>query len=223
MGTLGGESTKRGGELEGPEEVVGGLEVGSDGVDLVDEIFNADDSLGSEDLLDDGVIGNGDTLSFDLSVSTLVDELLHGLERRGTIGDVRLDETEHVEGGLVELDEDTVVDLTETEKLEDLLGLGGHTVDTADTDDESNLILIGHVVVAGVLGLAAKTDDAGLDITVLLDVLLGTLVDILALGDSVLFLLNRTSLTLSLDLFKGLSLLEEGLGNGGRTVGRNKK
>ena len=60
---------------------------------------------------------------------------------------------QHVRGGLVELDEDTVVDLTEPEKLEHLLDLGGHLVDTADTDDKGQLGLGGHVEVALLLSL----------------------------------------------------------------------
>ena len=35
------EATEGGGELEGPKEVVGFLEVGADGPDFVDQILNA--------------------------------------------------------------------------------------------------------------------------------------------------------------------------------------
>jgi hypothetical protein len=47
------------------------------------------------------------------------------------IGDVRLDETEHLLGSLGSLDEYTVVDLEQTEQLEDLARLGCNFVDTA--------------------------------------------------------------------------------------------
>jgi hypothetical protein len=70
------------------------------------------------------------------------------------VGDVGLDEEEHLGGGLGDLDEDSVVDpagvelsdfaardgqreeedaLEETEELKDLLGLGGNVVDTGYT------------------------------------------------------------------------------------------
>ena len=52
----------------------------------------------------------------------------------------------HVDGCLVELDEDSVVDLPESEELEDLAHLGGNLVDTADTHHESQAGLGGDVV-----------------------------------------------------------------------------
>ena len=126
----GTETTGRVAELEGPEEVGGLLEVGADGEDLVDEVLKADDAVLAEVLLDDGVVGKGNTLLVDLSVSSLVDELLDGLQVGVTVSDPGLDDLEHLSGSLGDLDEDTVVDLEETEKLEDLAGLRGHLVDT---------------------------------------------------------------------------------------------
>ena len=107
------------------------LEVGADSVDLVDEILHADDAVLAEVLLDDGVVGQGDALLVDLAVAALVDELLDGLQVGVAVGDPGLDDLEHLSGGLGDLDEDAVVDLEETEELEDLAGLGGHLVDTA--------------------------------------------------------------------------------------------
>lgn len=118
-------------ELEGPQEVGGLLEVGADGEDLVDEVLHADDAVLAEVLLDDGVVGQGDALLVDLAVAALVDELLDGLQVGVAVGDPGLDDLEHLSGGLGDLDEDAVVDLEETEELEDLAGLGGHLVDTA--------------------------------------------------------------------------------------------
>ena len=46
------------------------------------------------------------------------------------VGDVRLDHEEHLGSSLGDLDEDTVVDLEESEELQDLLGLRGDVVDT---------------------------------------------------------------------------------------------
>lgn len=127
----GAETTVGVAELEGPEEVGGLLEVGADGEDLVDEILKADDAVLAEVLLNDGVVGKSNTLLVDLSVSSLVDKLLDGLQVGVTVSDPGLDDLEHLSGSLGDLDEDTVVDLEETEKLEDLAGLRGHLVDTA--------------------------------------------------------------------------------------------
>ena len=124
------ESTSGVGELEGPEEVVGLLEVGADGVDLVDQILHADDAVLAKVLLNDLIVGKSDALLVDLSVAALVDELTDRLEVGVTVGNVRVDDGEHLLGGLGELDEGTVVDLEETEELEDLAGLRSDLVDT---------------------------------------------------------------------------------------------
>jgi hypothetical protein len=173
----GTETTSGVGELEGPEEVGGLLEVGADGVDLVDQVLHADDAVLAEVLLDQGVVGQGDALLVDLSVSTLVDELTNGLQVGVTVGDPGLDDLQHLKGSLGETDEDTVVDLKKTEELEDLAGLGGDLVDTLDTDNEDETLLSGNVDGAIGLGKTSKADLLALLVTVLLDVLLGTLED----------------------------------------------
>lgn len=127
----GTEATGGVAELEGPQEVGGLLEVGANSEDLVDEILSADDAVLAEAGLNDGVVGQGNTLLLDLSVSALVDELLDGLQVGVTVGDPGLDDLKHLSDGLGDLQEDTVVDLEKTEQLEDLAGLGGHLVDTA--------------------------------------------------------------------------------------------
>ena len=124
------EATVGVGELEGPQEVVGLLEVGADSVDLVDQIFHADNAVLAEVLLNDLVVGKSNALLVDLSVATLVDELTDSLEVGVTVGDEGVDNGQHLLGGLGETDEDTVVDLEQTEELQDLTGLGSDLVDT---------------------------------------------------------------------------------------------
>jgi hypothetical protein len=128
----GAETTSGGRELEGPQEVGGLLEVGADSVDLVDEILNADDAVLSEVLLNNLVISERDALLVDLSIAALVHELTDGLQVGVSVGDEGLDDLEHLGGGLGQLDEDTVVDLEETEKLEGLALLGVDLVDTVN-------------------------------------------------------------------------------------------
>jgi len=209
------------GELEGPEEVGGLLEVGADSVDLVDEILNTDNAVLAEVLLNNGVVGKSNTLLVDLSVTTLVDKLLDRLQVGVTVGDPGLDNLEHLSDGLGDLDEDTVVDLEETEELEDLAGLRGHLVDTLDTDDEDQVGLSRDVGRVLRLGNTVKTDLLTLSITVLLDVLLSTLEDdltLLLVGS--LLLLNGVG-ALSAGLLLRLALLEKGLGDQDLVVGRN--
>jgi len=97
----------------------------------VDKILDALNLVGLSQLaLDDKVVGDGHTLTVVLDETALVDQLPHGLEVRVTPGDVGLGDAEHVDGGLVQLDEHTVVDLPQTEQLQDLTHLGRHLVDT---------------------------------------------------------------------------------------------
>ena len=58
-------------KLEWPQEVVCLLEVWSNCVDLVDEIVNRFDADFAEGFLDDLVIGEGNSLLIDLSISSL--------------------------------------------------------------------------------------------------------------------------------------------------------
>jgi hypothetical protein len=150
----------------------------------VDEVLHADNAVLAELLLDDRVVSDGDALAVDLGVTALVDELADGLEVGLAVGDVGLNKAEHLLGGLGHADEDTVVDLEEAEKLEDLLGLGGNLGDTLEADDEVDLGLGGDVEVAGLAGLALEADLLLLLGNVLLDVLVGTLEDDLALGEA---------------------------------------
>ena len=57
-----------------PEEIADSLEVGVGGDDAVNNVLNAVNSEFAENLLDDFVCGQGDSLSVDFSVSSLVDE-----------------------------------------------------------------------------------------------------------------------------------------------------
>ena len=124
------ESTKWRRELEWPEEVVGLLELWSASDDLVNEILNAVDTVASELSSNDAVVGKRNSASVNLTISSLVNELGNGLSGWITEGDVWLDDSDHVPGSLVELDEHTVVQLSESEELEDLLWLWSELIDT---------------------------------------------------------------------------------------------
>lgn len=177
----GTEATGGRGQLEGPQEVGGLLEVGANGVDLVDEVLDADDAVLAEVLLDELVVGDGQTLLVDLAVAALVDELTDGLQVGVAVGDEGLDDLQHLGGGLGEADEDTIVDLEETEELESLALLGVDLVDTLDADNEGELGLGGDEERVVALSLALGLDDVALGLDVLLVVLLGALEDGLAL------------------------------------------
>jgi hypothetical protein len=124
------EATVGVGQLEGPQEVAGLLEVGADGKDLVDQVFHAHDAVFAQSVLDQLVVGESNALLVDLSIATLVDELTDGLEVGIAVSDIRVDNGQHLLGGLGQFDEDTTVDLQEAEQLEDLARLRGNLVDT---------------------------------------------------------------------------------------------
>lgn len=88
------------GQLEGPEELVGLLEVGTGGVDLVHEVLDGDDAELAELLLDDGIVAQRDALTVNLGVTTLVDELTDSLQVGLAVGDVGLDQLQHLLSGL---------------------------------------------------------------------------------------------------------------------------
>jgi len=67
------ESVSGTSKFEGPEEVISLLKVGTTGGDFVDKIFNADDSVFSEGVFNNLVGGKGNSLSVNLSESSLVD------------------------------------------------------------------------------------------------------------------------------------------------------
>merc|ERR1719266_1007101 len=193
-------------------EVIG---VGSNSEYLVDEILNADDSHLAQLLLNDIVGGDGGSVPIDLDKSTFVDKIANSLQVGGPVGDVGLADPEHVLGGLVHLDEDSVVDLPQSEELQDLLDLGGDLVDTTDPHDKDQLGLGGNVVVTLLLGIALQPDLVSLLILVLLGILLSTLED----GNTLLPLVD-----LSLDgelgpvgpvLSLPLATLEDCLGDSG--------
>ena len=209
----GREPTARASELERPQEVVGLLEARSDGVDLVDEVRAALDPHGSHSILDYGVVSDGNALLVELPEPTLENELLDGGSGGVAVSHVGLDETEHTDGRLVELDEGGVVDLTEAEELHNLLGLGGDTDGTPDADDEGELRHGGDVEPAGDLGLAAVRDRRGLGGGVLGAELLGGGDGVLLVGALLLLGLVRGLLRLFGDFGLGGLLLENGLGN----------
>lgn len=74
----------------------------------------------TKSLLDDAVVSDGHTATIDLSETTLVDQIVDRLEVGVSPGNVGLDNTEQRKGGLVQLNEDSVVDLPQTEDLESL-------------------------------------------------------------------------------------------------------
>merc|ERR1719340_605687 len=89
---------------------------------------------------------------------------------------------QHVNGGLVQLDENTIVDLSETEELQNFANLGSDLVDTTDTHDKGQLGFSADVEVARFLGLTSESKFIAFFITIFFDIFLGTFEDIDTFG-----------------------------------------
>jgi len=196
-------------KLERPQEVVGLTEVRADSVDLVHKVLNAQDAVLAQALLNDSIVVERDSVLVDLTVSTLVDEVLDRLQGRVSVGQVRLDSLQHLSGSLGDLHEDTHVHRTKTHKLQNLLGLRVHVSETTDTDDEDELGLSVDEVVASSLGLTVHAHALLGNGAVLFDILLSRLVSC----DTLLLALLPCDVSgrclLGTDLLLGLTLFKD--------------
>ncbi|GBE63065.1 Rpl7bp, putative [Babesia ovata] len=170
---LGDETLAWRAQLEGPQEVGNLLEFRAASVDLVNYVLHSVDAVLAEVLFDDVIGADAHTApctaSADLGVTTLVEQLADGRQGGVTVGDVRVNELEHLHGGLVQLDEDTVVQLEQPEELEDEAGLGGDLVNTLDAHNKDHLGV--SFLVERALGLSLATQLY--EFALMLDVLLG--------------------------------------------------
>lgn len=199
------------GELEWPEEIGDGLEVWTGSEDLMHDVFHANDTLGAESTLDDRVIGQCSSGLVHFAVSTLVHQLTDSLEGWVSIRNVWLDHSDHVHGGLVDLDEDGIVDLEQSEELQHLSHLWCHCVNTLDTDEQCDLWHLLNVERATGSCLSLETDGVSLGLSVLSHVRFCTLEDDLTVGLGSLLAFGESSSLLGGVLFGGLPLLEKGL------------
>jgi len=117
----------------------------SDIVNLIDQVFNADESELSKRSFNDFVGSKRDSLLVDLTVTSLVDHLRDSMSSGISESDKRLNLLDHVKGGSVNSDKGGVVDLSESQQLKDLFDIGSQIVDTSDSDDEENLRFSGNV------------------------------------------------------------------------------
>lgn len=146
------------------------LEVWSNSVDLVNYVFHADNAILAKLLLNDGVVSESNALLVDLSIAALVNELTDGLEIGITVSNEWFDNLQHLKSGLGQTNEDTIVDLKESQKLKGLALLWINLVDTLDTDNEDELWFLWNIERAISLGDTSKSDPFPLSIAVLLDI-----------------------------------------------------
>ena len=117
-------------EFEWPQEVVSLLEVGSTSDNFVNQILNTQNSYLSEFLLNDVVVGQRNSASADFSVPSLIDELSDGLTSWVPIGNIGFNFSHHVDSSFVQSYECTIVELSESEQLQNLFAGWVQLVDT---------------------------------------------------------------------------------------------
>lgn len=120
-------------QFEGPQEVRCVFEVWSNCEHFMNQILHTL-NVGAllQFTLDSEIVGDWHTLSLVLNVTTLVHQSADRLQIGVSPCDIWLSNTQHVDGGLVQLDEYTIVDLTQTEQLQNLANLWCNFVDTAN-------------------------------------------------------------------------------------------
>mmetsp|Transcript_60618 Transcript_60618/g.69214 ORF Transcript_60618/g.69214 Transcript_60618/m.69214 type:complete len:220 (-) Transcript_60618:34-693(-) len=212
--SLVGVSSSGSAQFEWPQEVVSFLEVRSTGENFVDQIFNADDTVLAQNFFDDTVVGEGESLSVELTVTSLVDQISDGLEGRITVSDIGLDLTQHVYGSTVDLNENSVVDLSKSQQLQTLLDIRVHVHNTLGSDNQSDLRLIRDVEVTVLLGTSQLSDGVTFLGGVLFGILSGSLHPFLSLNLSVGLGLVAQLRSLSGNLGVSLLLLLETFGDG---------
>lgn len=175
------ETTVRVRQLEWPQEVVDLLEVRTNSVDLVNQVFERQDVELTQVGFNNGVVGQSDSLLVDLTVTSLVDQLSDGSKGWVTVGDVWLGQLQQFGGGLGQSDEDTGVDLGQSQQLQNLSWLRSNLHDTLDSDDKDQLRLGVNVVRTSELGFSLGVDDFTGSIGILLLVSSGSVKDDLSL------------------------------------------
>lgn len=94
------------------------------------QIFHADDILSAQSTFDNGIGSKGCTSVINLGETTFVDKVSDCFQVGIAPGDVGFTDSEHVNRGLIQLDEDTIVDLSQSEQLEGLPYFGMDLVNT---------------------------------------------------------------------------------------------
>ena len=128
-------------KLEGPQEVVGFFEVGADSVDFINEILNCSDAVLSKLSLNNAIVSEGKSAFVDLSISSLVDKVSDGLLGRVAIGDIGLNSSDHVDGGLVKSNKGSIVQLSQSQELQNFLAGGVKFVDTIQKITRDELLV----------------------------------------------------------------------------------
>jgi hypothetical protein len=209
------EATLGGVHLEGVQEPVGLGKVGADGEDLVDQVFNANNVLAAQSRLDLGIVENGGSSGLGLGESSFVDHFSDSLEVGISPSNVGLNNLQHVEGGLVDSKEDSIVDLSKSHQLEDFSRLGVDLVDTSNSNNKSEFGLRSNVVVASLSCNSLESHERFLLVSVFSNVRFSSLEDDLSIGSVLLSLFQSLFEFFNLSVFGELSSSQDAFRDSG--------
>ena len=96
----------------------------------MDEILNTGDSDLTEFTFNNAVVSEWKSSSLDFTAASFVDKLADSLSGWITVGNEWFDHLDHVPGSFVKLDENSIVQLSQSEELQDFLWLWSKLSDT---------------------------------------------------------------------------------------------
>lgn len=135
-------------QFEGPQEIVGFLKVSAACVDFINQVLHAHDSLLLEALFHDLVVSERNSVSIDLSKPSFVDQIGDRLSSGVPnwvsvfplpIGDMGLHESDHIHGCFVDLHEGCVVELPQSQELQDSSCFGVLFLRSGDSNHQGDL------------------------------------------------------------------------------------
>ena len=96
----------------------------------MDEVFDASNTDFTEFSFNDAVVSERKSSSLDFTAASFIDEFADSLSGWITVGNEWLNHLDHVPCGFVKLDENGVVQLSQSEELQDFLWLWSKLSDT---------------------------------------------------------------------------------------------
>ena len=164
-------------QFKGRQEVVCFFEMFSNGIDLMNQILHADDSVFPKRSSNQWVVCQGNSLLVHFAITTLVDQFIYRLQIWVHPCNVWLLNSQHVNWCLIELHKGAIEDLPETKELHYLLNLWAHTVDTSDPDNKCQFGFFGYIEVSGFSCHPSHLNFSSVHLPVFLVVMLSFFID----------------------------------------------
>jgi len=128
-------------QLEGPQKLVYLFKVLSNDKNLMNDILYAKNSFLSKLFGDDTVVSDGDSLVVDLHKSSFVDQLSDCFQIWCSVSNVGFDELEHFQSGPIQSYKNSIMDLSQSQQLQDLSRSWINSIDTSNSNDNGEFWL----------------------------------------------------------------------------------